>query len=132
AYVIGRTTGNFPITTGAFQTTFGGVEDAFVTKITFTYLKAFVQQPINPDGTSVFNASRGVVLVRFTLTVNGTATCQLPPATISLTRTAGGTIGPIDESVYMAAADTGSNFRISGCQYVYNLSASSLGLGIYP
>ncbi len=31
----------------------------------------------------------------------------------------------------VAAADTGSNFRISGCQYVYNLAASSLGVGTY-
>src|SRR5437870_4223017 len=135
AYVTGFTTStSFPTTTGAFQTAYGGGcggWDAFVTKISFTELKAFVQQPINPDGTSVFNASRGVVLVRFTLTLNGTATCQLPPATISLTRTAGGTVGPIDESVYMSAADTGSNFRISGCQYVYNLAASSLGTGTY-
>ena len=131
-YVTGYTNStDFPTTPGAFQTSSSGPVDAFVTKITVIDLKAFVQQPINPDGTSVFNASRGVVLVRFTLTLNGTATCQLPPATISLTRTAGGTIGPIDESVYMAAADTGSNFRISGCQYVYNLAASSLGTGTY-
>ena len=133
AYVTGYTDStNFPTTPGAFQTTDGGGDrDAFVTKITFTDLNASVQQPINPNGTSVFNAHRGVVAVRFTLTSNGTATCQLPPATISLTRTAGGTIGPIDESVYMSAADTGSNFRISGCQYVYNLAASSVGVGTY-
>lgn len=28
-------------------------------------------------------------------------------------------------------ADTGSNFRIDSCQYVYNLSASALGVGTY-
>jgi hypothetical protein len=55
----------------------------------------------------------------------------LPPATIALTRTAGGTIGAIDESVYTGSADTGSNFRISSCQYIYNLSASALGVGAY-
>jgi hypothetical protein len=27
--------------------------------------------------------------------------------------------------------DTGSNFRISSCQYLYNLSASALGVGTY-
>jgi hypothetical protein len=74
---------------------------------------------------------RGVIPVKFTLTQNGVATCALPPATIALTRTAGGTIGPIDESVYNGPADTGSNFRISGCQYIYNLSASGLGAGTY-
>lgn len=29
------------------------------------------------------------------------------------------------------AADSGSNFRIDSCQYVYNLSASALGVGTY-
>ena len=92
---------------------------------------AQLQQPINPDNTSVFNAKRGVVPVKFTLTQGGVATCDLPPATIALTRTAGGTIGSVDESIYAGSADTGSNFRISNCQYVYNLSASALGVGTY-
>jgi hypothetical protein len=37
----------------------------------------------------------------------------------------------VDESTYLLAADNGSSFRISGCQYVYNLAASSLGSGTY-
>jgi len=73
---------------------------------------AQVQQPINADGTSVFNVRRGVVPVKFTLTQGGVATCALPPATIALNRTAGGTTGAIDESVYIGSADTGSNFRM--------------------
>jgi hypothetical protein len=92
---------------------------------------AQIQQPINADGTSVFNVRRGVVPVKFTLTLNGMATCNLPAATIAVTRTAGGTVGPIDESLYSGPADTGSNFRIDSCQYVYNLSASALGVGTY-
>jgi hypothetical protein len=92
---------------------------------------AQVQQPINADGTSVFNVRRGVVPVKFTLTQGGVPTCDLPQATIAVTRTAGGTIGPIDESTYSGPADTGSNFRIDSCQYVYNLSASALGMGTY-
>jgi len=92
---------------------------------------AQIQQPINADGSSVFNVKRGVIPVKFTLTLNGVATCTLPPATIALTRTAGGATGSIDESVYSGPADTGSNFRIESCQYVYNLSASALGVGAY-
>jgi hypothetical protein len=92
---------------------------------------AQIQQPINPDGSSVFNVRRGVVPVKFTLTQNGTPTCALPAATIAVTRTAGGTTGEIDESVYSGPADTGSNFRINGCQYIYNLTASALGVGTY-
>jgi hypothetical protein len=92
---------------------------------------AQVQQPINADGSSVFSVRRGVVPAKFTLTQGGVATCDLPPATIAVTRTAGGTTGPIDESIYTGSADTGSNFRIDSCQYVYNLSASALGVGTY-
>ena len=72
-----------------------------------------------------------MVPVKFTLTQGGVATCALPPATIAVTRTAGGTTGEIDESVYTMSADSGSNFRIDGCQYVYNLSSSALGVGTY-
>jgi hypothetical protein len=94
-------------------------------------LKARVQQPINLDGSSVFSVKRGVVPVTFTLTSNGVATCKLPPAKISVIRTAGTVVGSIDESTYLLSADKGSNFRISNCQYVYNLATSSLGTGTY-
>jgi len=90
-----------------------------------------VQAPINPDGSSTFNVRRGVVPVKFTLTQGGVATCDLSPATIAVTRTAGGVIGEINESVYSGNADTGSNFRISSCQYAYNLNARALGVGTY-
>jgi hypothetical protein len=90
-----------------------------------------VQPPINADGSSVFSVRRGVIPVKFTLTDHGNSTCNLPPATIAVTRTAGGTIGGIDESVYSGPSDNGSNFRIDNCQYVYNLNASALGVGTY-
>src|SRR6266403_1864077 len=90
-----------------------------------------VQPPINPDGTSTFNVRRGVVPVKFNLTLGGVATCVLPPATIAVTRTAGGVIGEVNESDYSGNADTGSNFRISSCQYIYNLNSRALGVGTY-
>jgi hypothetical protein len=95
--------------------------------------KALVQPPINADNTSIFKSNRGVIPVKFTLTQNSAPTCQLPAATISVTRTAGGVLGSVDESTYSMAADNGSNFRIdsSACQYVYNLAASALGVGAY-
>ena len=104
------------------------------TSVTLTVTSAYVaavQQPINADGSSVFNANRGVIPVKFTLTTNGVPTCTLPAAALSLFRTAGSVISGIDESVYEMSADTGSNFRISGCQYIYNLSAKPLGTGTY-
>ena len=69
--------------------------------------------------------------MKFTLTQGGVATCTLPPATIAVTRTAGRVTGEINEFVYTMPADSGSNFRIDGCQYVYNLNSGALGVGTY-
>ena len=96
-----------------------------------TALAAKVQQPINADGSSTFTAKRGVVPVKFTLSDNGVPTCDLPPATITLTRVGTTTSQTVDESTYSSAADTGSNFRISNCQYIYNIAAHNIGPGSY-
>jgi hypothetical protein len=79
----------------------------------------------------VFNVRRGVVPVKFTLTLDGVPTCDLPPAMIAMYRTGTGGNQQIDEFVYSGPADTGSHFRVDSCQYVYNLSASALGAGTY-
>jgi YVTN family beta-propeller protein len=92
---------------------------------------AKVQQPINADASSVFKASRGVIPVIFALYVSGVPTCALPNATIALTRTSGGTVGSVDESTYEMAADNGANYRVSDCQYIYNLGSKNLGTGTY-
>lgn len=98
-----------------------------------TSYSATVQQPINTDGSSIFNASRGVVPVKFTLAFNDAPSCNLPTATIKVTRIASGKLGLVDESIYSGTADKGSNFRIdqTACQYVYNFPVSSLGNGTY-
>ncbi len=123
-----NTVGTDP-TTGGTGRTFN--DWAIAWPLTIGSSVAQIQQPINPDGSSVFSATRGVIPVKFTLLVDGAATCNLPQATISLTRLSGGTVGAIDESLFTMAADSGPNFRISGCQYIYNLAASSLGPGTY-
>jgi hypothetical protein len=69
--------------------------------------------------------------VRFTLTQGGVTTCALPSAIIVVTRTDGGMTGEVNESVYSMSADSGSNFRIDSCQYIYNLSSGALGAGTY-
>jgi beta propeller repeat protein len=123
-------------TPGMYTLVVTGVEGSatHTTSVTLSISQPYVAtvgQPINADGSSVFNANRGVIPVNFTLTMNGTSTCTLPPAMISLTRTAGAATGAIDESVYEMSADNGSTFRISGCQYLYNLAAKTLGAGTY-
>jgi hypothetical protein len=115
-------------TTNTIYASVSSLSPFVVAKLPFT---AQVQPPINADGTSVFSVKRGVVPVKFTLTQDGASTCTLPPATIALTRTAGGTIGSVNESTYIAQADSGSTFRIDSCQYVYNLNAGGLGVGTY-
>jgi hypothetical protein len=92
---------------------------------------ATVRQPINADGSSTFKAKRGVVPVTFALTADGAPTCDLPAATIRVSRVSGGVTSPVVESVFTAAADAGTSFRVSSCQYVYNLAASGLGTGHY-
>jgi hypothetical protein len=96
--------------------------------VTYT---ATIQPPINADGQSVFKAKRGVVPVKFSLSIDGQPTCELPGATIVLTRTAGGTVGPVNESDFVQPSDNGSNFRVAGCQYSYNMGTGSLGIGTY-
>ena len=88
--------------------------------------EAFIQQPINPDGSSVFAPRRGVVPVKFTLAQQGTSTCDLPPATITLTRIAG-------RRLFAVQPSGGSGFGIdqAACQYAYSLGASQLGAGTY-
>lgn len=73
---------------------------------------AILQPPINSDRSSVFNDSWRVVPARFRLTSDGTATCQLPPATISLPRTAGASPDSINESSYIIPAYRDFNSHI--------------------
>jgi len=101
------------------DTIYGSVNSLSPFLIAKFKFKAQVQPPIKANGTSVFK--RGVVVaVKFTLTSDGAATCQLPPATISLIGTAGTIL-------------SGKSFRIdsTSCQYVYNLATSSLSTGTY-
>ncbi len=47
-----------------------------------------------------------VLFCKFTLTRDGAATCALPAATITLTRTSGDATGAIEESVYTASSES--------------------------
>jgi uncharacterized membrane protein len=116
-------------TAGEFADLSGRVH-GFVTVPAQSYAAA-IQPPINASGTSIFNAARGVVPVKFTLNSNGAATCQLPPAAIALVRVTDGTSQTINQSDFLMPADDGSSFRIDSCQYVYNLGTKTLGAGSY-
>jgi hypothetical protein len=94
-------------------------------------MTASVQPPINADGSSAFNAKRGVIPLKFTLTAEGTPTCDLPPASLTVARIGESSSEPIDESLYSGTADGGSSFRVTDCQYQYNLGSKNLGPGTY-
>jgi hypothetical protein len=59
-------------------------------------------------------------------------TCTLPPATIQITKLSGSTTGAVNEPLTIQPADNNSQFRVVGCNYMYNLDTSSLsGAGRY-
>ena len=101
--------------------------------------KALVQPPIKGDGSSVFPARTGVVQVKFNLSKSNSKTCALPPATIAVTKAAGGalvsqannTVNSTANNTFVPLVDKGPNFRISSCQYVYNLGVYSFTPGTY-
>jgi len=111
----------------------GGVQSTFRTTRLFIPPVYFAQvrPPINLDGSSIFKSKRGTVPLKFELTADGLSTCDLPPATLALVRISGVDPGPVNETDYATPADDGSNFKISGCQYYYNLGTSTLGPGLY-
>src|SRR5213594_3932359 len=94
---------------------------------------ATVEPPISAAGTSVFNDRRGVVPVKFRLSLNGESTCRLPAATIAVFRLGGTAPVPVNQSDFLAPPDSGSTFRIDGsnCQYMYHLNSRSLESGSY-
>lgn len=60
-----------------------------------------------------------------------TPTCNLPPATLQLSRLTPTVTGSIDEVAIQQNADTGNSFRVVDCKYMFNLAAKSLGTGQY-
>jgi hypothetical protein len=59
-------------------------------------------------------------------------TCDLPPATIQVTKTSGSPTGAVNEVSSVQPADNNSFFRVVDCKYAYNLDTSSLsGQGAY-
>jgi hypothetical protein len=61
-----------------------------------------------------------------------TRTCELPLATIQITKTSGAASGAVNEPLTIQPNDDNLQFRIVDCKYMYNLATSSLsGVGGY-
>jgi hypothetical protein len=59
-------------------------------------------------------------------------TCNLPAATIRITKTSGLPSGAVNEPETVQPNDNDGNFRVVDCKYMYNLATSSLsGVGTY-
>jgi serine/threonine-protein kinase len=102
--------------TAGTQVASGASVDLLISVGSSLVYSGLVQPPIDKDGSSVFSATRASLPVKFSLRTNGASTCELPPATIAVSRIAGGVVGPIDESVFIRPSDKGSTFAISDCQ----------------
>ena len=92
--------------------------------------RATARAPIRADGSSVFAGNGRVVPVKFTLTRNGMRTCNLPPATIAITKANGNAMEGMETGAF-ATSENGAMFRTTGCQYMYQLDSGSLGGGTY-
>jgi len=95
--------------------------------------KAVVQPPIDPDGSSVFSAKRGVIPMKFKLLAQGVQTCALPEATITVTKASQRTLALVRESGHTADGVSRPDCQIEpiACRYKYLLPASQLGPGTY-
>lgn len=86
-------------------------------------------------GDQVINPVQNVTVNTNTFTLasgDATPTCDLPLATIQITKTSGSPSGLVNEPLTIQPADNNSQFRILDCKYMYNLDASSLsGAGTY-
>jgi hypothetical protein len=137
-----------PHTFGNFSELLTVVDDAnsvpgSVQSVTLTgqalELDANIQGPISASGTSVFPAPHPILPVLFQLQENGVTVgpglgCQLPPATIAVTQTAGANPGPVTPGSFaFPILDNGTNFGVNplSCEYFYFLDTASLGPGSY-
>ena len=59
-------------------------------------------------------------------TGSGSPTCDLPTATIQITKISGSSTGIVNEPISIQPNDDNLQFRIVDCKYMYNLATSSL------
>lgn len=59
-------------------------------------------------------------------TGGGSQTCDLPAATIRITKVSGSSTGVVNEPISIQPNDDDLHFRIVDCKYMYNLATSSL------
>ncbi len=90
-----------------------------------------IQQPVNADGSSVFKLGSTVPL-KFRLTDIDNAARTDAEATVKSVAKLSGTVwGSDSEAVSTSAATTGTAFRVSDGQYIFNLATKGRSVGTY-
>lgn len=96
------------------------------------YMYSGVQQPINPDGSSIFKLG-STVPVKFALTNAATSAVGSAVASLSVAKISSNVEGTFVEAMSTSNATTGSLFRYdaSAQQYIFNLATKGLTTGTY-
>jgi hypothetical protein len=88
-----------------------------------------------PNGNQRLTLTSGTVNDNTFTPPSGSAqssTCDLPTATIRITKTDGSPTGDVNEPLSIQPSDNNLNFRTVDCKYMYNLATGSLsGVGTY-
>jgi len=98
------------------------------------YQYSGVLQPINTDGSSIFNAGR-TIPIKFRLYCSGTTVVETATATLSVFKITDAVLGTVEEVDPEASGEsnTGNLFRFDpdDQQYIYNWSTKGLSGGTY-
>jgi hypothetical protein len=96
------------------------------------YVLGDFQQPINPDGSSIFKAGR-TIPVKITVTDCDGNSASDATVTISVYKITDQVLGTEDELEVEASgsANTGNLFRYSEGHYIFNLSTKGYSSGTY-
>ena len=95
------------------------------------YMFGGLQQPINPDGSSIFKLG-STIPVKFTLTDAALATVSSAVGHLTLAKLSNNVEGTYVEAASTSSATTGSLFRLAGDgKYIFNLSTKGLSTGTW-
>jgi hypothetical protein len=98
------------------------------TQVVYAY--SGLLQPVNSDGTSVFKAG-STIPVKMALTDAAGQPLSGAVAHLTLAKVSGSVVGTEQEAVSTSAATTGTLFRATGDQYMFNLSTKGLAAGTW-